>query len=140
MDTIDDIIPCVWVGYNMSGVVEIKRGFLLIDNIEYRKISELRALSEGVYDYSTQSSDDNTFRMESGRTLFLFLRLCNKAEICTNKFVNSLLITNEKSELFSSESGKSEQFQLKTSQDSRIKRDASSGLSIETPEGTSVNV
>ena len=135
MDTIDDIIPCVWVGYNMSGVVEIKNGFLLIDDIKYRKISELRALSEGLYDYSTPNDNDNTFHMESGRTLFLFMRLCNKAEICINKFVNSLLITDEKSELFSSDSGKREQFQLKTSQNGRVKRDASTELSLETPEG-----
>ncbi|XP_053400990.1 uncharacterized protein LOC123541000 [Mercenaria mercenaria] len=135
METIDDIIPCVWVGYNMSGVVEIKNGYLFIDNTPYRKVSELRALSKGVYDYSTANTDDNTFRMESGRTLFLFMRLCNKAEICIDKFVNSLLITDEKSVLLSSESGKGERFQLKDSQTGRVKR-SSLETSIEMPEGT----
>jgi hypothetical protein len=119
----------------MSGVVEIKNGFLLIDGIKYHKISELRALSEGVYDFSTTNDDDNTFRMESGRTLFLFMRLCNKAEICINKFVNSLLITDDHSELLSSDSGKGEQFQLETSQDGRVKRSIALGLSLEMPEG-----
>ncbi|XP_053401006.1 uncharacterized protein LOC123523226 isoform X2 [Mercenaria mercenaria] len=129
-----DIIPCVWVGYNMSGVVEIKYGYLYIDSTPYRKISELRALSKGIFDYSMANEDDNTFRMESGRTLFLFMRLCNKAEICIDKFVNSLLITDEKSVLFSSETGKSKLFQLKDTQNNRVKR-TSSKLFIEMPDG-----
>jgi hypothetical protein len=54
--------------------------------------------------------------------------------------VNSLLITDDKSELLSSDSGKGERFQLKTSQDGRVKRSAALGLSLEMPEGISKTV
>lgn len=134
MEITDDIIPCVWVGYNMSGVVEIKHGRLYIDNIPYLNISKLRALSEGMYDTSMEDETDNTFNMESGRTLFLFMRLCNKAEICIDKFVNSLLITNEKSILMSNENGEGKSFQLSNTNTNRKKR-SSSQLVIEMPDG-----
>ncbi|XP_060596420.1 uncharacterized protein LOC132750448 [Ruditapes philippinarum] len=135
LENIDDVVPCVWVGYNTSGIVEIKHGYIYIDNTPYHKLSELRALSEGNYNFDTANEDDNTFQMESGRTLFLFMRLCNKAELCTDKFVNSLLITNEKAVLFRSETGKRNTFQLKDKQTDRRKRSVTA-LSIEMPNGT----
>lgn len=129
-DSVDDIVPCVWVGYNTSGVVEIKNGSLWIDGIAFHKISELRELSEGIYDFANEDKQDNTFRMETGRTIFLFMKLCNKAEICTVKFVNTLLITNDKAVLATSMNGEAITASVGSKQ---RKRRSAEDIIVETP-------
>lgn len=39
---IEDIILCIWVGYNISGFVEIKDGVLWVNGMEIRKLLEFR--------------------------------------------------------------------------------------------------
>lgn len=119
------------MGYNTSGVVEIKNESLWIDGIAIHKISELRELSEGIYDFANEDKHDNTFRMETGRTIFLFMKLCNKAEICTVKFVNTLLITNEKAVLSSSKNGEAITATVGSKQ---RKRRSAEDIIVESPE------
>lgn len=41
-EEIDDIIFCIWVGYNMFGFVEIKDGVFWINGVEVRKLLDLK--------------------------------------------------------------------------------------------------
>lgn len=88
----------MWVAINSSGVVEIKNGHLYVNNVQFYKLSELKALSSGMYTYSNDSSGEE-FLMEPGRTLFLFLRICNKAEICSAKLTNTVIVEGNSSQL-----------------------------------------
>ena len=121
-DIIDDIIPCVWVAINSSGVVEIKNGHLYVDNIAYYKLSELRALSSGMYTNTNETSGD--FMMEPGRTLFLFLKICNKAEICSVKLTNTVVVEGNSSELITATPGSESSHVIGSKSGSRRKRSA----------------
>ena len=125
------------IGYNSSGKAEIKQGYLYVDDNRYYKVSELRALSAGFYDTSKFSNEsENIFRMDQGRTIFLKMRLCNKANICSYKFVNSILFTREKAELMTSSAGEAVIHNFVPSEATRRKRDVTvSAIQIETPEG-----
>lgn len=133
-DTINDIVPCTWVGYNTSGKVYIKGEYLYIDDFAYRKLSELRAFAEEFYGFEEENS--NEFLMETGRTLFLYMRLCNKAQRCSVKFVNSLLITNNQSVLLRSADGSG--IQLDPQSGHRGKRTTDHKLLIDLPPGKQV--
>ena len=129
----DDICPCVWISFNTSGVVEIKNGHLYFDDVQYYSLSELKVLSSGTYDSGASASSSNEFHMEIGRTLFLFLRMCNVAERCSTKLVNTLIITNENSQLSSSTNGEFISATL-TVADVRRKR-STAVVTVETPDG-----
>lgn len=106
---------------NTSGVVEIKDGHLYVDNIKYYKLSELRALSEGIYTDSNETSN-NIFMMEPGRTLYLFLKICNKAEICTVKLTNSIIMEGNSSKLITASPDKETVYALGSPVTSKRKR------------------
>lgn len=140
-DNTDDIIPCIPVAQNTSGVVEIKNGFLYIDdynNLTAYNLLTLKALSDGVYNASLDNSStgSNAFHMEIGRTLFLYMRLCNKANLCATKLVNTVVITNTDTTMESSVDGMSFTLGVQPAA-TRRKRTDDSGLIalISTPNG-----
>ncbi|VDI28035.1 Hypothetical predicted protein, partial [Mytilus galloprovincialis] len=129
----DDIFPCTWVGYNVSGSASIKDGYLLLDGIKVTRLSELQTDQ----DISTQRAENKTsiFHMEPGRTLFLTMRVCNEAVLCANKSLGSILITNDKTVLKTSEHGESiELVQSIETGSKRRKRDTNM-IVVNTPEG-----
>ena len=133
----DDIVPCVWVGLNTSGEATIKDGFLKINNISVYKLSDVRSLQgnvSSVRNNDTVSSD--AFVMEPGRTIFVFMRLCNKATLCSEKFVNSVLIIKENSQLLTSENGEPLTVSI-SNLNSRRKR-ALPSVVVETPSGKKI--
>ncbi|CAG2247498.1 unnamed protein product [Mytilus edulis] len=120
---LDNIFPCTWVGYNTSGSASIKDGYLYIDNIKLRPLSELKTK---VWNISYESTENKTsaFHMEPGRALFMTMRVCNEAVLCTNKSIGSVLITNTETVLKTSEKGESiEIIQSVATNSTRKKRD-----------------
>ncbi|XP_052082972.1 uncharacterized protein LOC127720424 [Mytilus californianus] len=131
---LDNIFPCTWVGYNTSGSASIKDGYLYIDDIKLRPLSELKTK---VWNISYESTENKTsvFHMEPGRTLFMTMRVCNEAVLCTNKSIGSVLITNTETVLKTSEHGESiEIIQSVATNSTRKKRDTDV-IVVTTPEG-----
>lgn len=86
----DDIFPCLMVGYNQSGEVEVKQGYLLYAG---QKMYSLKELGKK----TTNSSDPGKFQMETGRVLFPCLRICNRAAKCSKKSLGTVTITSKRS-------------------------------------------
>lgn len=131
---LDNIFPCTWVGYNTSGSASIKDGYLYIDDIKLRPLSELKTR---VWNISYESKENRTsaFHMEPGRALFMTMRVCNEAVLCTNKSIGSVLITNTETVLKTSEHGESiEIIQSVNTNTTRKKRDTDV-IVVTTPEG-----
>ncbi|KAK3104702.1 hypothetical protein FSP39_008103 [Pinctada imbricata] len=84
----DDVVPCTWVSYNTSGSAKVKNGFLYVNDVPVRNLSDLMP----VQDFTSVTTRDNTFRMPVGQTLFVMIRLCNLAGQCTNKSAGSSFI------------------------------------------------
>ncbi|XP_052806219.1 uncharacterized protein LOC128235437 [Mya arenaria] len=104
--TPDDIVPCVWVAVNTSGIVEIKEGHIYIDIVQYFNLSALQAYSEAHYTVNeNNNTSEDIFRMEPGRTVFIFMRICNKAQICSFKLTNSVIVKGNDSSLAISKNG-----------------------------------
>ena len=123
----DDIFPCTWVSVNMSGTVLIKDGSLYLNHYKLYDLSNLRR------DQSNTST--NTFHMEPGRTLFMTLRACNNAFLCTNKSLGSVTMMDNKAVLETSVSG--EAIQMEYDIKSRRKRrsiDIADSLKVTTPD------
>lgn len=126
----DDIIPCTWVGYNISGSAEIKNGALWVNGMEIRKLSELRPQQD--YSNGTNSSrSQNTFRMPIGQQMFITMRLCNKAMLCTNRSLAVVLIKNSASLVGVSDNGTAIEEKLTMTSRKRAARE----LDIKTPSG-----
>lgn len=131
--SIDDIVPCIWVAVNKSGTAEIKQGKFWLDGVAYYNISDLRALSEGVYTFDDSAPQDNNFRMEPGRTVFLFMKICNKAKVCGVKLANTLLIAGDNTKTLTTADGQAVSY---TFSSTRKKRSVSNSiLAINTPAG-----
>ncbi|VDI71255.1 Hypothetical predicted protein, partial [Mytilus galloprovincialis] len=130
----DDIFPCAWVGYNISGSASIKDGYLLIDDIRVRPLSELQNRFWNVSEDQTQNKT-SVFHMEPGRTLFLTMRVCNEAELCTNKSLGSVLITNTESIIKRSNHGEAIHIVEYVSTDSRRRKRNAETIVLTTPEG-----
>ncbi|XP_076086943.1 uncharacterized protein LOC143057517 [Mytilus galloprovincialis] len=130
----DDIFPCVLVGYNVSGSASIKDGYLLIDNIKVRPLSELQNRFWNVSEDQTQNKT-SAFHMEPGRTLFLTMRVCNEAELCSNKSIGSVLITNTESILKRSDHGESVKIVDNIATGSTRRKRSVETIVLTTPEG-----
>lgn len=130
-ENIDDILPCQWVGINASGSAMIKDGYLYINGFKARPLSVLQ-----IQNNSINSSVDmsETFHMEPGRTLFMTMRVCNEAMLCSNKSLGSVTITNNKTKLQTSEHGESIRVDYDGFSSRRKKRDIPK-LSVTTPDG-----
>ncbi|XP_071123199.1 uncharacterized protein [Mytilus edulis] len=130
-ENIDDILPCQWVGINASGSAMIKDGYLYINGFKARPLSVMQ-----IQNNSINSSVDmsETFHMEPGRTLFMTMRVCNEAMLCSNKSLGSVTITNNKTKLQTSEHGESIRVDYDGFSSRRKKRDIPK-LSVTTPDG-----
>jgi hypothetical protein len=125
----DDIIPCTWVGYNMSGSASIRNGSLWINGRKVRKLSELNPVHDN-------SSNSDGFKMPVGKQMFVTMRLCNEAMLCTNKSLGVVVITNSQSTVATSTNGTAIKERLSLSTRKRSARE----LDISTPSGKLSNV
>ena len=125
--TTDDIFPCTYVSVNISGRVLIRNGSLYMNQYKLYNLHELR------HDQSVSTSD--TFHMEPGRTLFITLRACNDAELCSNKSLGSVTVMDDKAVLKSSVNGEPIEMEYDMSTSRRKKRSISDSLIISTPSG-----
>lgn len=126
-ENVDDILPCQWVGLNESGSAVIQNGQLLING---QIILPLSQSSVNISDTERR----NLFHMEPGRTMFMTMRVCNEAMLCTNKSLGSVTVTDERTILHTSEHGERIEVKYEMSNLSRKKRDAET-LVVTTPNG-----
>jgi hypothetical protein len=111
----------------MSGTVLIKDGTLYLNHY---KLYDLSKLSR---DQSNTSS--NTFHMEPGRTLFITLRACNNAFMCTNKSLGSVTMMDSKAVLETSVSGEAIQMEYDIKSGRRRRSiDIADTLNVITPD------
>ncbi|XP_062596534.1 uncharacterized protein LOC134257978, partial [Saccostrea cucullata] len=124
----DDIVPCTWVGYNMSGSAIIRNGSLWINGKKLARISELKS----VQDYSNLTYlENNHFLMPVGKQMFVTMRLCNEAMLCTNKSLGVVVITNSESVIATSTNGTAIKERLSLS----VRKRSTADLDISTPSG-----
>lgn len=115
----------------MSGSAEIKDGALWINGVEVRKLSDLKPYQ----DYTnTNSSASNSFTMPVGQQMFVTMRLCNEAMLCTNKSHGVVVITNSDSVVATSTNGSAIEEKLSITSRKR----AAAELDIQTPSGNCV--
>jgi len=127
----DDIFPCTWVSVNMSGTVMIKDGAIYMNEYKIYELHELRK------DQSDSTSD--TFHMEPGRTLFITMRACNDAELCSNKPLGSVTMMDGKAVMETSVGGEAIEMVYDMS-GRRKKRSTGDSLVIITPNGMLSNL
>ena len=108
----------------MSGSAAIKDGALWINGQEVRKLSELNPMHDN-------SSVDKGFQMPVGKQMFVTMRLCNEAMLCTNKSLGVVVITNSQSVIATSSNGTAIRQTLSITSRKR----SSAGLEIITPSG-----
>ncbi|KAK6174798.1 hypothetical protein SNE40_013376 [Patella caerulea] len=129
-DVCDDIFPCTWVGYNVSGEVAIKDGYLQVDGVKVGPIGTFKSQYNG----TDPDNASSTFKMEPGRTMFLCMKMCNEARRCTTRVMGSSVIVDSNSKMATSTNGESVSVSLGSSTTGRKKR-AVSGVSVTTPSG-----
>ncbi|XP_077996021.1 uncharacterized protein LOC144449367 [Glandiceps talaboti] len=92
-----DIFPELRVGYNTSGNVLIKDGYVYIGDEPLVNISGMRQIAEG--QAGTAGHEDivyqNRFKMEPGRTLYSELIACNRGHKCDKLTTTKATITRE---------------------------------------------
>ena len=74
--------------------------------------------------------------MEPGRTLFTTMRICNEAEVCVEKFITTVTVTDEGSQLESSTGGEAITASLSDAKKRKKRAASSRSVSFTTPEGT----
>ncbi|XP_052081925.1 uncharacterized protein LOC127719726 isoform X2 [Mytilus californianus] len=130
----DDIFPCTWVGYNVSGTIMVEDGWVKINGMNIRRLSELNPVQNTSLSESDRlSSANNAFNMEPGRTVFMMMRLCNAAMRCTNKTMGSVIITNANTDLETSLNGLAITITVTPGSGRRRKRAVGDDLIIVTP-------
>ena len=125
----DDIIPCTWVGYNMSGSAEIRDGALWINGKEVRKLSDLKPYQD--YSNPNYTHSSNSFTMPVGQQMYVTMRLCNEAMLCRNKSLGVVVVTNSDSVIATSTNGSAIEERLTITSRKR----AAAELDIRTPGG-----
>ncbi|KAK3609657.1 hypothetical protein CHS0354_035942 [Potamilus streckersoni] len=133
-ETREDIVPCIWVATNQSGEAAIVDGYVAINGIKVYRISEL-VPTNNFSDPKYASSEGNVFHMEPGRTMFVYIRICNYAMRCTYQLSGIVVIESDGSQLFTSKNGT--EITAEVSLPSSRKKRASSfnELTITTPSG-----
>ncbi|KAK3103480.1 hypothetical protein FSP39_019545 [Pinctada imbricata] len=104
-ENLDDIFPCTWVGYNESGEVKIMDGAIYVNGKVLSRLSEVKAFDPNQTDADRAAPENNVFRMEPGRTVFLTMRVCNKAVLCSNKSLGTLTMASQGAVFKKSEGG-----------------------------------
>lgn len=115
----------------MSGSASIKNGALWINGNEVRKLSELNPMHDN-------SSKGEGFKMPVGKQMFVTMRLCNEAMLCTNKSLGVVVITNSQSVVATSTNGTAikEKLALSTRKRSAAELDITTPSGKENKEGT----
>lgn len=108
----------------MSGSASIKNGALWINGNEVRKLSELNPMHDN-------SSKGEGFKMPVGKQMFVTMRLCNEAMLCTNKSLGVVVITNSQSVVATSTNGTAIKEKLALS----TRKRSAAELDITTPSG-----
>ncbi|KAL5006496.1 hypothetical protein ScPMuIL_015302 [Solemya velum] len=134
-EILDDVFPCTWVGYNVSGQMVIKNGDLMINNKTIWRLSQLKPQSTNVTDLNAEVDVNNVFKMEVGRTLYVKMRLCNEANLCVLRAVSQVVITDDKTQMVTSENGTKLEIHVTLPDSASRKKRAAHGLSIQTPDG-----
>lgn len=118
----------------MSGSASIKNGALWINGNEVRKLSELNPMHDN-------SSKGEGFKMPVGKQMFVTMRLCNEAMLCTNKSLGVVVITNSQSVVATSTNGTAikEKLALSTRKRSAAELDITTPSGKENKEGTGKN-
>ncbi|ESO82597.1 hypothetical protein LOTGIDRAFT_236952 [Lottia gigantea] len=130
VDPCDDIFPFTWVGYNVSGEVAIKDGWLQING---EKVEPIGAYNPNQTDTNDTSTATTGYKMEPGRTLFLCMRMCNEARRCTVRNVGTSIIVDANSKMATSTNGESVEVSLGSS--TGRKKRAVTDVVIKTPPG-----
>jgi hypothetical protein len=115
----------------MSGTVMIKEGAIYMNEYKVYELHELRR------DQSESTSD--TFHMEPGRTLFITMRACNEAKLCSNKSLGSVTMMDGKAVMETSVGGEAIEMEYDMS-GRRKKRSTGDSLVIITPNGMLSNL
>ncbi|XP_046562952.1 uncharacterized protein LOC124271845 [Haliotis rubra] len=127
--SIDDIFPCTWVGYNTSGTVTVADGYLKIDDYNIYMLSQYKA------DYNSSvhgTTDRSAFTIAPGTEMFIFMKMCNEAQLCTTKLLGSTIVETDKSTMATSSNGSA--VTVDVGGGARRKRDLS-GVTVSTPDG-----
>ncbi|VDI50948.1 Hypothetical predicted protein, partial [Mytilus galloprovincialis] len=120
----DDIFPCTYISVNMSGTVLIKNGSIYMNEYKLYDLHELRK--------DQSSSSSNTFHMEPGRTLFITLRACNDAYLCSNKSLGTVTMMDDKAVMKTSVGGEPLEVEYDMSSNKRKRRSVGDTLVINT--------
>ncbi|XP_048250418.1 uncharacterized protein LOC124151537 [Haliotis rufescens] len=128
----DDIFPCTWVGYNESGTVAIKDGYLNINGEKIHKLSQYRPDAN---DWIDNPFDKKLFTMAPGTDMFIFMKMCNEAGRCTAKLIGSSFVETQSSTMaVTGTDGLPVSIQMDGKMSLRRKR-AASKVSVQTPAG-----
>lgn len=123
---LDDICQCVWVGYNDSGSVEIRNGYLMYAG---QQMYSLKELGQKV----TINSSPGEFKVETGRVLFPAIRVCNQAKRCSWKPLETVTIVSDNSDIQTSTTGGALNFHINQR---RLRRDTvEQDIIVRTPSG-----
>ena len=134
----DDIVGCTWVGYNISGDALIKDGCLWINGRKIWNLAQIRPMDPSEENVDLTLAQNNVFRMEPGRTVFITCRLCNEAELCTNKSLGSITMMGANAVLKTSVNGSAISISAAAvAPIGRRKRQASNNIVVLTPSGES---
>ncbi|XP_048258717.1 uncharacterized protein LOC124137708 isoform X1 [Haliotis rufescens] len=129
---ISDIFPCTWVGYNTSGTVTVADGYLKLNG---RNIYMLSQYKPGYNASIPGTTDKSAFTMAPGTEMFIFMKMCNEAQLCTTKLLGSTLVETDKSTIATSSDGSA--VNVDVGGGARRKRDVS-GVTVSTPDGLQV--
>ncbi|KAL5014713.1 hypothetical protein ScPMuIL_008983 [Solemya velum] len=132
---LEDIFQCTWVGYNVSGYMEIKNGNLLINGTVIHRLSELKPPDFNNTANDTKLDENNGFLMEVGRTLFIKMKLCNEANLCLIREVADVVITGDQTAMATSKNGKKVDVTVNLPDGADRKKRATHSLTVETPDG-----
>ncbi|KAL5015119.1 hypothetical protein ScPMuIL_009389 [Solemya velum] len=132
---LEDIFQCTWVGYNVSGYMEIKNGNLLINGTVIHRLSELKPPDFNTTTNDTKLDENNVFLMEVGRTLFIKMKLCNEADLCLIREVADVVITGDQTAMATSENGTKVDVTVNLPDGADRRKRATHSLTVETPDG-----
>ena len=112
----------------------IDNGWLTINGMKVRRLSEFNPVQPNISNAERLADSNNVFQMEPGRTLFIMIRICNDAVLCTNKTLGSVIIMDNTTKLETSLNGEALTIRYTPRGGSgRKKRAVGDNLVIETP-------
>lgn len=129
----DDVFPFTLVGIAEAGVIKIKDGAVYLND---KKLADLCKYlkPKKTTNYTQAITKTNClFNMEIGRTIFMCMKLCNQADMCTMMECGSVTFVKDgKCTISSSKNGKAISVNIIKSS---TKRAVDSVAEIQTPDG-----